>query len=145
MPWTIWPALVVLWGVCWMFHSGPLPPDQQEQPLDFQVANFEMGGFSGNDSSIDLPDADLPDDTAAFPWDFWLDTFAATQGWGVTDQPVQTDEAAASSNIPAISPATALLYAVTPHRNELVGANQSALDDLSRATTFFAPESVQKS
>jgi hypothetical protein len=19
MPWTIWPALVVLWGVCWMF------------------------------------------------------------------------------------------------------------------------------
>jgi hypothetical protein len=22
MPWTIWPALVVLWGVCWMFY-GP--------------------------------------------------------------------------------------------------------------------------
>lgn len=47
MPWTIWPALVVLWGVCWMFHSGPvlcavveaerpLPADQQEQLLDFQ-------------------------------------------------------------------------------------------------------------
>lgn len=23
MPWTIWPALVVLWGVCWMFQ----PPE----------------------------------------------------------------------------------------------------------------------
>jgi hypothetical protein len=23
MPWTIWPALVVLWGVCWMFY-GPI-------------------------------------------------------------------------------------------------------------------------
>ncbi|RYP50005.1 hypothetical protein DL768_004360 [Monosporascus sp. mg162] len=22
MPWTIWPALVVLWGVCWMFYNG---------------------------------------------------------------------------------------------------------------------------
>jgi hypothetical protein len=21
MPWTIWPALVVLWGVCWMFFD----------------------------------------------------------------------------------------------------------------------------
>ncbi|CZR58755.1 uncharacterized protein PAC_08647 [Phialocephala subalpina] len=23
MPWNIWPALVVLWGVCWMFHGTP--------------------------------------------------------------------------------------------------------------------------
>lgn len=23
MPWTIWPALVVLWGVCWMFYGEP--------------------------------------------------------------------------------------------------------------------------
>ena len=22
MPWSIWPALVVLWGVCWMFYNG---------------------------------------------------------------------------------------------------------------------------
>ncbi len=22
MPWTIWPALVVLWGVCWMFYDN---------------------------------------------------------------------------------------------------------------------------
>lgn len=25
MPWAIWPALVTLWGVCWMFH-GPWSP-----------------------------------------------------------------------------------------------------------------------
>lgn len=24
MPWTIWPALVVLWGVCWMFEKSML-------------------------------------------------------------------------------------------------------------------------
>jgi hypothetical protein len=23
MPWTIWPVLVVLWGVCWMFYEEP--------------------------------------------------------------------------------------------------------------------------
>lgn len=28
MPWTIWPALVVLWGVCWMFAVYPQNPDQ---------------------------------------------------------------------------------------------------------------------
>ncbi|KAK0660110.1 hypothetical protein QBC41DRAFT_43713 [Cercophora samala] len=27
MPWTIWPALVVLWGVCWMFIYPPLSDD----------------------------------------------------------------------------------------------------------------------
>lgn len=57
MPWTIWPALVVLWGVCWMFHSGPvpcavaeaertLPPDHQEQLLSFQ------GEFCHIDNSL---------------------------------------------------------------------------------------------
>jgi hypothetical protein len=30
MPWTIWPALVVLWGVCWMFYS----------PTDFEAQDF---------------------------------------------------------------------------------------------------------
>jgi len=25
MPWNIWPSLVVLWGVCWMFYN-PLSP-----------------------------------------------------------------------------------------------------------------------
>lgn len=47
MPWTIWPALVVLWGVCWMFYSDqvsyeaveaelPLSLDQQGRLLNFQ-------------------------------------------------------------------------------------------------------------
>jgi hypothetical protein len=26
MPWTIWPSLVVLWGVCWMFNPRSSPP-----------------------------------------------------------------------------------------------------------------------
>lgn len=51
MPWTIWPALVVLWGVCWMFYSESgsesgsnkapegeslFPSDQQRQLLNLQ-------------------------------------------------------------------------------------------------------------
>lgn len=28
MPWTIWPALVVLWGVCWMFGQSWQRPDE---------------------------------------------------------------------------------------------------------------------
>jgi len=30
MPWTIWPSLVLLWGVCWMFYN-PLNSDEGEQ------------------------------------------------------------------------------------------------------------------
>jgi hypothetical protein len=26
MPWNVWPALVILWGVCWMFYSPPRTP-----------------------------------------------------------------------------------------------------------------------
>ncbi|KAK4224513.1 hypothetical protein QBC38DRAFT_15828 [Podospora fimiseda] len=38
MPWTIWPSLVVLWGVCWMFN------EPMQQP-DFN--------FGGQDASLD--------------------------------------------------------------------------------------------
>jgi hypothetical protein len=32
MPWNIWPSLVVLWGVCWMFYPYP---DNQDTPNEF--------------------------------------------------------------------------------------------------------------
>lgn len=34
MPWSIWPALVVLWGVCWMFYNSP-PPADISGPITF--------------------------------------------------------------------------------------------------------------
>ncbi|KAK3315964.1 hypothetical protein B0H66DRAFT_592224 [Apodospora peruviana] len=47
MPWTIWPALVVLWGVCWMFIQNQASPredpsllprqPQRERDLDADV------------------------------------------------------------------------------------------------------------
>lgn len=47
MPWTIWPALVVLWGVCWMFYT-PLNSANKEQ---FEVSLLEINAawdaFSG--------------------------------------------------------------------------------------------------
>lgn len=33
MPWTIWPALVVLWGVCWMFIQNQAGPREDPSPL----------------------------------------------------------------------------------------------------------------
>jgi hypothetical protein len=43
MPWTIWPALVVLWGVCWMFH----PPRSDAQ--------FEHSGTSHSEIENSQP------------------------------------------------------------------------------------------
>ncbi|KAL9114708.1 MAG: hypothetical protein Q9227_001386, partial [Pyrenula ochraceoflavens] len=37
MPWTIWPALVVLWGVCWMFYN----------PLNFDCEALDQNENSG--------------------------------------------------------------------------------------------------
>ncbi|ETS86056.1 hypothetical protein PFICI_04081 [Pestalotiopsis fici W106-1] len=39
MPWSIWPALVILWGVCWMFHSpwSPLSAGIDYEELTNQV------------------------------------------------------------------------------------------------------------
>lgn len=40
MPWNIWPFLVVLWGVCWMF----VPPSHQDNnPYEF---NFDGEDFT---------------------------------------------------------------------------------------------------
>jgi hypothetical protein len=46
MPWTIWPALVVLWGVCWMFH----PPRSDAQfkhsgTSHSEIENSQPGEF----------------------------------------------------------------------------------------------------
>jgi len=48
MPWNIWPALVVLWGVCWMFYS-PLNAngnnvDQFQFTLEEEQALFSISG-----------------------------------------------------------------------------------------------------
>jgi hypothetical protein len=33
MPWTIWPALVVLWGVCWIFQPSNNRAQEEPTPL----------------------------------------------------------------------------------------------------------------
>ncbi|KAH8752890.1 hypothetical protein F5882DRAFT_419559 [Hyaloscypha sp. PMI_1271] len=38
MPWTIWPALVVLWGVCWMFQAA----ENAAVNLEFQLSSEEL-------------------------------------------------------------------------------------------------------
>jgi len=57
MPWTIWPALAVLWGVCWMFYEEPMWNwgDQDILPM----ASNTTGLFEGIDSS-DLSAGDFP-------------------------------------------------------------------------------------
>lgn len=46
MPWEIWPSLVILWGVCWMFYPPPIYQDgnQHQPPLeDEQLPYFSYG------------------------------------------------------------------------------------------------------
>lgn len=48
MPWTIWPALVVLWGVCWMFFE------------EYRVDNAFWSGFtSGSNEGLGFENTDL--------------------------------------------------------------------------------------
>ncbi|KAF2012006.1 hypothetical protein BU24DRAFT_465580 [Aaosphaeria arxii CBS 175.79] len=54
MPWTIWPALIILWGVCWMFYE-PLNPQ-------WEIDLLEIEDSSGQLLSLDC---NLPD----FDWD----------------------------------------------------------------------------
>jgi hypothetical protein len=59
MPWTIWPALVVLWGVCWMFnprrsdaqfeHSGTSHSEiENSQPGEFGISIHSRCQISGS-------------------------------------------------------------------------------------------------
>ena len=41
-PWNIKPALLVLWGVCWMFYDNEAPPSRNP-------ANIGGPGYSGQD------------------------------------------------------------------------------------------------
>jgi len=55
MPWNIWPALVVLWGVCWMFYTPPSTPFTDEHYVDFQIGAPEpipYNLFSGKTSEL---------------------------------------------------------------------------------------------
>lgn len=42
MPWTIWPALVVLWGVCWMFYGSPAPEYASLYPGINALSHLEL-------------------------------------------------------------------------------------------------------
>jgi len=47
MPWTIWPALVVLWGVCWMFDTRPNTTDELQLQLSLQAVEPTLSSSSG--------------------------------------------------------------------------------------------------
>lgn len=43
MPWTIWPALAVLWGVCWMFYPSPTEGQLALENLDLLLDRLDQG------------------------------------------------------------------------------------------------------
>ena len=45
MPWTIWPALVVLWGVCWMFYEPSA--GNGDEFADLIVENNTLSPYPG--------------------------------------------------------------------------------------------------
>ena len=46
MPWTIWPALAVLWGVCWMFYPPHAANGQTRQSGTYHHENETSRGES---------------------------------------------------------------------------------------------------
>jgi hypothetical protein len=57
MPWNIWPALVVLWGVCWMFYYPDSPTGvAQLQPLSTveQTMLISSGKYFSNSSTCSV-------------------------------------------------------------------------------------------
>lgn len=47
MPWTIWPALVVLWGVCWMFYTPLSSTDERQLRISLQDTEWRQSSSSG--------------------------------------------------------------------------------------------------
>ena len=72
MPWTIWPALAVLWGVCWMFYddenfwnliNGPetnLQPNTEEDLRQDETVLGRNGSLSGDLHSGPIPINESP-------------------------------------------------------------------------------------
>lgn len=59
MPWTIWPVLVVLWGVCWMFYEE-FNLNWEDQ-VNLSTTSDTTGLFEDIDSSEPFPgDCTLP-------------------------------------------------------------------------------------
>ncbi|RYO93165.1 hypothetical protein DL766_005700 [Monosporascus sp. MC13-8B] len=53
LPWTIWPTLVILWGVCWMFYPGDglwNISDYKEVGTDLQWGLHDTDDLPGGDS-----------------------------------------------------------------------------------------------
>lgn len=55
MPWNIWPSLMVLWGVCWMFYPGP--SRQDDIPVQFLWNDEYLPVYHPNLSSDFVPQA----------------------------------------------------------------------------------------
>jgi len=49
MPWTIWPALVVLWGVCWMFPVTPGATESTRRSTSSEAPPLDLPVENGND------------------------------------------------------------------------------------------------
>ncbi|KAF2436167.1 hypothetical protein EJ08DRAFT_692051 [Tothia fuscella] len=55
MPWNIWPALVILWGVCWMFYN-PLSYFESEEIPESELGQDVVGLFEGIEWDFGLLD-----------------------------------------------------------------------------------------
>ena len=61
MPWSIPPALVVLWGVAWMFYGQSPIEDFQLDAFDFFHSNYydDFSGVNFNDAGLSFPETIL--------------------------------------------------------------------------------------
>ena len=61
MPWSIPPALLVLWSVVWMFYDQSPIEDSQLEAFDFFYGNYgdDLSGVNFNDIGLSFPETIL--------------------------------------------------------------------------------------
>lgn len=124
MPWSIWPALVVLWGVCWMFYS------QEADRRDLQA--FES--LPGH-PQVNVPPLTVETSTHAVPV-----TGPALGDWNVIDIQTNDHQRPDWTDPMMLSPAS-----FTPHAQSAVGQwSGSSPPAVNMFSAISTPEQVSQ-
>ncbi|CAI6090688.1 unnamed protein product, partial [Clonostachys chloroleuca] len=86
MPWTIWPALVVLWGVCWMFKPSMVKPSVTGPMFSVRQCATPLSNLELDFDTSQLKPATLFDSQDSYLLDFdsnpsWLESDSLGYGY----------------------------------------------------------------
>ncbi|CAG9947702.1 unnamed protein product [Clonostachys rosea f. rosea IK726] len=99
MPWTIWPALIVLWGVCWMFKPSVFKPSVTEPMFSIRRCATPLSNLELDFDTSQLKPASLFDSQDSYLLDFdpnpsWFESDSLGYGY----EPQSIDNSASHSS-----------------------------------------------